>query len=144
MLDDKERELRNSKRRALALLLAAAGVFAATLFAPRGFWIDGVKAVAEASMVGALADWFAVVALFRRVPIPFVSRHTEIIPQNKDKIADNLAAFVHEKFLDPASIVALIKRPRSGRPGSRSGSRRRATRTCWAATRRASSRSGST
>ncbi|EEP86180.1 conserved hypothetical protein [Burkholderia mallei GB8 horse 4] len=110
MLDDKERELRNSKRRALALLLAAAGVFAATLFAPRGFWIDGVKAVAEASMVGALADWFAVVALFRRVPIPFVSRHTEIIPQNKDKIADNLAAFVHEKFLDPASIVALIKR----------------------------------
>ncbi|KGW01212.1 DUF445 domain-containing protein [Burkholderia pseudomallei] len=110
MLDDKERELRNSKRRALGLLLAAAGVFAATLFAPRGFWIDGVKAVAEASMVGALADWFAVVALFRRVPIPFVSRHTEIIPQNKDKIADNLAAFVHEKFLDPASIVALIKR----------------------------------
>jgi hypothetical protein len=61
-------------------------------------------------MVGALADWFAVAALFRRIPIPIVSRHTEIIPANKDRIADNLAAFVHEKFLDTDSIVRLIQR----------------------------------
>jgi uncharacterized membrane-anchored protein YjiN (DUF445 family) len=61
-------------------------------------------------MVGALADWFAVVALFKRVPIPIVSAHTEIIPKNKDKIADNLALFVREKFLDVESIVALIQK----------------------------------
>lgn len=110
MFDDKEQELRSSKRRAFALLSVAAGVFVATLFAPRGLWVDGIKSVAEASMVGALADWFAVVALFRRVPIPLVSRHTEIIPKNKEKIADNLAEFVRDKFLDPASLVSLIKR----------------------------------
>jgi uncharacterized membrane-anchored protein YjiN (DUF445 family) len=61
-------------------------------------------------MVGALADWFAVSALFKRIPIPIVSRHTEIIPANKERIADNLAAFVHEKFLDTESIVRLIQR----------------------------------
>jgi uncharacterized membrane-anchored protein YjiN (DUF445 family) len=61
-------------------------------------------------MVGALADWFAVAALFRRIPIPFISRHTEIIPANKHRIGDNLAAFVQEKFLDTESIVGLIQR----------------------------------
>jgi uncharacterized membrane-anchored protein YjiN (DUF445 family) len=59
-------------------------------------------------MVGALADWFAVVALFRKVPIPFISRHTAIIPNNKDRIADNLAAFVDDKFLKPESLAAVI------------------------------------
>jgi uncharacterized membrane-anchored protein YjiN (DUF445 family) len=58
------------------------------------------KAISEAAMVGALADWFAVVALFRRIPLPFISRHTAIIPRNKDRIADNLGYFVQEKFLD--------------------------------------------
>jgi uncharacterized membrane-anchored protein YjiN (DUF445 family) len=61
-------------------------------------------------MVGALADWFAVAALFRRIPIPIVSRHTEIIPANKHRIADNLAVFVRDKFLDTDSIVGLIQR----------------------------------
>jgi uncharacterized membrane-anchored protein YjiN (DUF445 family) len=69
-----------------------------------------VKAIAEAAMVGALADWFAVVALFRRVPVPFISRHTAIIPRNKDRIGDNLGQFVQEKFLDTQSLVALIRR----------------------------------
>lgn len=101
MTPDKALELNRSKRRALLLLLIAVAVFAITIFLPRGVWVDGIKAVAEAAMVGALADWFAVVALFRRVPIPFVSRHTEIIPKSKDKIADNLARFVREKFLGP-------------------------------------------
>lgn len=109
MTSDKALELKRSKRRALWLLLAAVAVFVTTIFLPRGPWIDGVKAVAEAAMVGALADWFAVVALFRRVPIPFVSRHTEIIPQNKDKIADNLAVFVREKFLGPDALAAQIR-----------------------------------
>ena len=61
-------------------------------------------------MVGALADWFAVRALFRRVPIPFIARHTAIIPRNKDRIGANLAAFVRDKFLDADSLVALLRR----------------------------------
>ena len=109
MTPDKALELKRSKRRALWLLLAAVAVFVTTILLPRGPWVDGVKAVAEAAMVGALADWFAVVALFRRVPIPFVSRHTEIIPKNKDKIADNLAVFVREKFLGPDALAAQIR-----------------------------------
>lgn len=73
-------------------------------------WVGALKAISEAAMVGALADWFAVVALFRRIPLPFVSRHTAIIPRNKDRIADNLGYFVQEKFLDTPSLVALIRR----------------------------------
>jgi uncharacterized membrane-anchored protein YjiN (DUF445 family) len=106
----KEVELRESKRLALMFFLGAAGLFVLALFLPQ-VWLTGLlKAFAEAAMVGALADWFAVVALFKRVPIPFVSRHTEIIPANKDRIADNLAAFVREKFLDTESIVNLIRK----------------------------------
>ncbi|MDQ2821695.1 MAG: DUF445 family protein [Pseudomonadota bacterium] len=95
---------------ALSLFGAAALLFVITLFLPPTWTVGLIKAFAEAAMVGALADWFAVVALFRRIPIPLVSRHTEIIPKNKIKIADNLALFVREKFLDTESIVALIRR----------------------------------
>ncbi|NDL63919.1 DUF445 domain-containing protein [Acerihabitans arboris] len=106
----KQTELKRIKRVALQLLALAAGVFVATLFIPPGFWRDGLKAVAEAAMVGAMADWFAVVALFRRVPIPFIAAHTAIIPRNKNKIADNLAIFVREKFLDTSSLAELIRK----------------------------------
>jgi uncharacterized membrane-anchored protein YjiN (DUF445 family) len=104
----KEGELKRSKQLALSLLAAAAAVFIVTSLLPRGFWVDGVRAISEAAMVGALADWFAVVALFRKVPIPFVSRHTAIIPNNKNKIADNLADFVEDKFLKPEALAAVI------------------------------------
>lgn len=106
---DKEQELRRSKRNALGLLLVAAALFVITLFLPPNFWVSGLKAISEAAMVGAMADWFAVVALFRRVPVPFVASHTAIIPKNKDKIADNLAVFVQEKFLAPATLITLIR-----------------------------------
>jgi uncharacterized membrane-anchored protein YjiN (DUF445 family) len=106
---DKEQELRRSKRNALGLLLIAAALFVITLFLPPDFWVSGLKAISEAAMVGAMADWFAVVALFRRVPVPFVASHTAIIPKNKDKIADNLAVFVQEKFLAPATLITLIR-----------------------------------
>lgn len=107
----KETELRKSKRLALAFLFFAALIFITTLFLPTTLWWVGLlRAISEAAMVGALADWFAVVALFKRVPIPVVSAHTEIIPKNKDKIADNLAVFVREKFLDVDSLVALIQK----------------------------------
>ncbi|MEX5744985.1 DUF445 domain-containing protein [Massilia sp. X63] len=106
----KEAELRQSKMLALAFFAGAASLFVLTLFLPQNWWTGLLRAFSEAAMVGALADWFAVVALFRRVPIPIVSRHTEIIPKNKERIADNLARFVHEKFLDTDSIVGLIQR----------------------------------
>ena len=96
-------ELKRAKLLALSLLLIAAAIFFTTLVLPP-------KAISEAAMVGALADWFAVVALFRRIPLPFVARHTAIIPRNKDRIADNLGYFVQEKFLDTPSLVALIRR----------------------------------
>ncbi|MGG7604419.1 DUF445 domain-containing protein [Massilia sp. BKSP1R2A-1] len=106
----KEAELRNSKLLALAFFAGAALLFLSTLFLPQNWWTGLLRAFSEAAMVGALADWFAVVALFKRVPIPIVSRHTEIIPKNKERIADNLALFVREKFLDTESIVGLIRR----------------------------------
>lgn len=107
---DKYQQLKRSKRLALSLLLVAAAIFVISLFLPPNFWVLGVKAIAEAAMVGALADWFAVVALFRRVPVPFISRHTAIIPRNKDRIGENLGRFVQEKFLDTDSLLALIRR----------------------------------
>ena len=109
-MTDQTAALRRSKRLALALLLLAAAVFVVTTLAPRGLWVDGIKAVAEAAMVGALADWFAVRALFHRVPIPFMARHTAIVPRNKDRIGRNLARFVRERFLDAESLAALVRR----------------------------------
>jgi len=106
----KEHELEQSKRLALSFFIGAAALFVLSFFLPQNWWTGLLKAFSEAAMVGALADWFAVVALFRRIPIPIVSRHTEIIPQNKVKIADNLALFVREKFLDTESIVGLIRK----------------------------------
>lgn len=106
----KESELRQSKLLALSFFAGAAALFVLTLFLPQNWWTGLLRAFSEAAMVGALADWFAVVALFKRVPIPIVSRHTEIIPKNKERIADNLALFVREKFLDTESIVGLLRR----------------------------------
>jgi uncharacterized membrane-anchored protein YjiN (DUF445 family) len=86
----------------LLLLALMAGLFAVTLHRPEA-WAGWVNAFAEAGMVGALADWFAVVALFRHplgLPIP----HTAIIPRRKDEIGDNLARFVAEHFLDPGVV----------------------------------------
>ena len=109
-MPDQAAALQRAKRLALALLLGVALVFALTSWAPRSLGMDCLKAIAEAAMVGALADWFAVRALFRRVPIPFIARHTAIIPRNKDRIGENLARFVREKFLGADSLVALLGR----------------------------------
>ena len=106
---EKIAELKRTKRLALSLLLIAAAIFVIALFLPPNFWVSGLKAIAEAAMVGALADWFAVVALFRRVPIPFIAPHTAIIPRNKDRIGENLGYFVQEKFLDTQSLITLIR-----------------------------------
>ncbi len=72
-----------------------------------GAW-EWLAAFAEAAMVGALADWFAVVALFRHplgVPIP----HTAIIKNKKDVIAENLAKFIRDKFLASDTLIAKMR-----------------------------------
>jgi len=82
---------------ALALLVLAAIVYAVTLRHDTG-WLGYVNAGAEAAMIGALADWFAVTALFRHplgLPVP----HTAIIPKRKNEIGRNLQDFVTENFL---------------------------------------------
>ena len=93
------------KLAATGLLVIMAAIFAAArAFEPQYPWLAFVKAFAEAAMVGGLADWFAVTALFRHplgLPIP----HTAIIPRNKDRIGEALANFIKENFLIP-SVVA--------------------------------------
>ena len=88
---------RRQRRLALGVLLAAA-VLAVAVFPLRGTWWGGwILAIAEAGIVGGLADWFAVTAIFRRplgLPIP----HTAIIPANQQRIADNLGAFVRATY----------------------------------------------
>lgn len=102
--------LKRAKNQALGLLILVALVFAVTSFLKPSLGVRCVQSVAEAAMVGALADWFAVTALFRRVPLPWIGRHTAIIPRNKDSIGENLAHFVRDRFLDPASLLALIRK----------------------------------
>src|SRR5688500_8111214 len=97
------------KRVAAGLLVPAAAVFLACVLLAwgAGAWVGYVRATAEASMVGALADWFAVTALFRhpmRLPIP----HTAIIPRKKDQIGASLGTFVQENFLTPAVVEHRI------------------------------------
>lgn len=90
---------------ATGLLVVMAAVFAITRQYESAYpWVGYVKAFAEAAMVGGLADWFAVTALFRHplgLPIP----HTAIIPRNKDRIGEALANFLRENFL-VAPVVA--------------------------------------
>ena len=106
---DKEAELRRKQYLALGYLAVALVVFIVTIFMPPTFFVRLIKAGAEAAMVGGLADWFAVVALFRH-PLGLRIPHTAIIPQSKDRIADNLADFVREKFLNPQVLTELIQR----------------------------------
>ena len=98
------------RRVATGLLLAMAATFlVARLLAERHPAWDVVRAFAEAAMVGGLADWFAVTALFRHplhLPIP----HTAIIPRNKDRIGDQLAQFLREYFLTPAVVARRMGR----------------------------------
>lgn len=108
-LTHKRENLRRHRRVATALLALAAAMFGATYFVPEpGFWVRLVRAGAEAGVIGGLADWFAVTALFRRplgLPIP----HTAIIPRNKDRIGQGLGAFVQRNFLAPELITQKLR-----------------------------------
>ena len=92
----------------LLLVLMAAIFVAATVFRDAHPLVPWIKAFAEAAMVGGLADWFAVTALFRHplgLPIP----HTAIIPRNKDRIGDSLADFIRDNFLTPNVVARRLE-----------------------------------
>ena len=86
----------------LVLLVVSAG------WQSRFPWLHWVQAFAEAGTVGAMADWYAVTALFRRplgIPVP----HTAIIPTHKDMIGETLGEFVEQNFLTPENIIAKLR-----------------------------------
>ncbi len=105
--DPRAGPLRRMRALALALLaLALSGLVFSHWMGGQGVW-GWTRAFCEAAAVGALADWFAVVALFRHplgLPIP----HTAIIPASKARIADSLATFVRDHFLDPEMLLSKL------------------------------------
>ncbi|MFK0255684.1 DUF445 domain-containing protein [Streptomyces sp. NPDC090445] len=108
--EERRRGVRRMKATATGLLLLVALVYVLTTWAEHtgaGAWVGYVRAAAEAGMVGALADWFAVTALFRHplgLPIP----HTAIIPTKKDQLGATLGEFVGENFLSPDVVRARL------------------------------------
>lgn len=102
----KRKQLRKYKAFATGLFLLMAIIFIGTSLLQKtvdSHWIGYVRAFSEAAMVGALADWFAVTALFRHplgLPIP----HTNLIENSKERLGDNLGSFVVNNFLSPQNI----------------------------------------
>ena len=115
--DEQRRQaLRKMKFVATALLAILAVIFALGFaLQDRYVWAGYVRAGAEGGMVGALADWFAVTALFRRpmgLPIP----HTGLIPRKKDQIGDSLGAFVRDNFLNDEVLEKRLANLRVAQP----------------------------
>ncbi|MBV9351128.1 MAG: DUF445 domain-containing protein [Mycobacterium sp.] len=109
---ERRRALRRMKVVALSFLLGASAVFLGCRWAQAAgiapAWVGYVAAAAEAGMVGALADWFAVTALFKHplgIPIP----HTAIIKRKKDQLGEGLGTFVRENFLAPPVVETKIR-----------------------------------
>lgn len=110
----KRAQLARMKRIATALLVVAVVVYlVARALVGRFPWLDPVRAMAEAAMVGGLADWFAVTALFRHplgLPIP----HTAIVPTRKDQVGRSLGNFVQRNFLTREVIAARLRNVHAG------------------------------
>lgn len=110
--ETKRKQLNTYKAFATGLFLLMAIVFIITTILQKrmdSHWIGYVRAFSEAAMVGALADWFAVTALFRHplgLPIP----HTNLIENSKQQLGDNLGGFVVENFLSPQNIRPYIQK----------------------------------
>ena len=114
-MQDKHTQLKQAKRVALMWLLVAAGVFVSCTFIQvyvseftHSQWLGLIKMASEAALVGGLADWFAVTALFKPIPSRFPIPLTNIVANNKQAIAHNLSQFVKEKFFHPRAIESLI------------------------------------
>jgi uncharacterized membrane-anchored protein YjiN (DUF445 family) len=105
----RRRQLTVMRRRATALLGATTVAFLAiTIWGGHSTWAGYAQAAAEASMVGGLADWFAVTALFRHplgIPIP----HTAVVVERKDQFAVTLGEFIQESFLTPEAIIERLR-----------------------------------
>ena len=105
-------QLRNAKWLATGLFLLMLAVYVLMIYCSGwtdALWIGYVKAFSEAAMVGALADWFAVTALFHHplgIPVP----HTNLIEKSQKKIGHNLGDFVVANFLSPESIRPYIRK----------------------------------
>lgn len=114
--EERRRRLAANKRLATGLLALMAVILVATFFVDRpNAWVLLVRAAAEAGVVGGLADWFAVTALFHRplgLPIP----HTAIIPNSKERIGQALSQFLEENFL---TRDIVLRRLTSAEPGLR-------------------------
>jgi uncharacterized membrane-anchored protein YjiN (DUF445 family) len=114
---DAVRRLRLRRNRLLAtgMLAGMGAVFTATHLVPEpGFLTGLIRAGAEAGMVGGIADWFAVTALFRHplgLPIP----HTAIIPSNKERIGRTLGSFVESNFMTPEVLLPKLRQMQPGR-----------------------------
>lgn len=109
-LSPKQRQLRKYKWVATGLFVLMAAIFVVTTLMQKNHsahWIGYVKAFSEAAMVGALADWFAVTALFHH-PMGLKIPHTNLIQKKKEKIGDNLGNFVLENFLTPQNLRPYI------------------------------------
>ncbi len=109
-LEMKRAQLVTTRRRATALLGLVTLVFIGTVVAgvEDGTWQGYLQAGAEASMVGGLADWFAVVALFRHplgLPIP----HTAIITERKEQFGETLGEFIQDSFLTPDAVAERVR-----------------------------------
>lgn len=108
----KKKQLRNHKLLATGLFILMASIFiVATILEKRNpsHWIGYIRAFSEAAMVGALADWFAVTALFHH-PLGLKIPHTNLIEKSKEKIGDNLGSFVVSNFLSPQNIRPYIQK----------------------------------
>jgi uncharacterized membrane-anchored protein YjiN (DUF445 family) len=107
--EERQRNLDRMKRRATGLLVLMGAIFVATsLLEGQHAWVGYIRATAEASLVGGVADWFAITALFRHplnIPIP----HTAIIPARKDRIGRSLGNFVQNNFLSPEMLTAKLR-----------------------------------
>lgn len=109
---EKRRQLKKYKSIATGLFVLMALVFVATslLLKNNGAsWLGFVRAFSEAAMVGALADWFAVTALFHH-PMGIKIPHTNLIQNKKEQIGDNLGSFVVSNFLSPQNIRPYIQK----------------------------------
>lgn len=100
----KKKALNKMKRNALALLGVAVLLFIIAIY----FKIPMLQAFSEAAMVGGIADWFAVVALFRH-PLGIPIWHTAIIPTKKNEIGENLGNFVSEEFLNREKLEIKLE-----------------------------------
>ena len=108
---ERARSLRRMKAVALGFLVAATVVFLACRWAQAQggpSWLGYVAAAAEAGMVGALADWFAVTALFRH-PLGLKIPHTAIIKRKKDQLGEGLGNFVRENFLSAQVVETKLR-----------------------------------